>query len=562
MQESIKIPDSVVIAGLTNTETDREIEAHLASFGSVHRVFRVDTPEYPRHGIIEFTHGTAMQQLAPMLPLTYTSPTTPNVTYKICSLASIYSPLACSKATKTFLKELQAIAKLSAKPFELVLQEELSKITPPSLEPAVKFELNSGEQVSPITTEAKMKSPPNKSKDNVNPAPIEMTPSGLTSSFASYLAPPPTTNPHPSHTILSDDVLNPPEVQKVVVEHIVKTDNAVSHFHGSSRLRAFSGKITRPSNEADYETWRTNVDLFLTDPSISDLDRARKIFESLLPPAAVVVKHLGPQALPNAYLELLDSAYGIVADGDECFAKFLSTFQNSGENPSEYLHRLQVVLNTVRKQGGISPTESNRHLLKQFCRGCWDNTLISDLQLEQKRDSPPSFAELLLLLRVEEDRQAAKACRMKHHLGTVKPTSIASKSYATSHVHSACSCTVVEQSSEIEQLKKMVTQIQNQLSKLSASHYQGSRSTPRSDRTSPDKAKFHQGTTQSGKQSKEYIKSSTSLRPGYCYNCGENGHIASNCDQAPNPSLVAFKKAQLQEKRRQMKSQASSSDLN
>lgn len=71
-----------------------------------------------------------MQNLAPVLPLTFTSPTTPTVTYKICSLASIYSPLACGSATQTFLESLQAIAKLSAKPFELLLQEELAKITP------------------------------------------------------------------------------------------------------------------------------------------------------------------------------------------------------------------------------------------------------------------------------------------------------------------------------------------------------------------------------------------------------------------------------------------------
>lgn len=302
--------------------------------------------------------------------------------------------------------------------------------------------------------------------------------------------------------------------------------------------------------------------LFLTDPSISELDRSRKILESLLPPAADIVKHLGPQALPNAYLELLESAYGTVADGDECFAKFLSTFQNSGEKPSEYLHRLHVVLNTAMKRGSVSPTEVNRHLLKQFCRGCWDNSIISNLQLEQKKDNPPSFAEFLLLLRVEEDRQAAKACRMKHHLGPVKSTSIAPKSYAATHVHSACSCTVVEQSSEIEQLKKMVTQIQSQLSKLSACHYQCSRSTPGSNSQYPNKVISQKGTVQSGKQSKEYTKSSISLRPGYCYKCGENGHIAPNCDQAPNPSLVAFKRAQLQEKRRQIKPQAPFSDLN
>jgi hypothetical protein len=97
--------------------------------------------------------------------------------------------------------------------------------------------------------------------------------------------------------------------------------------------------------------------------------------ESLGPPAAHVVKPVGPQALPTAYLELLDSAFGIVQDGDELFAVFLNTFQNTGETPSQFLHRLQTILTKVLKRGGLSANEADRYLLRQFCRGCWDNVL-------------------------------------------------------------------------------------------------------------------------------------------------------------------------------------------
>lgn len=44
--------------------------------------------------------------------------------------------------------------------------------------------------------------------------------------------------------------------------------------------------------------------------------------ESLLPPAAHIVKHLGPKASPHNYLCLLDSAYDTVDDGDSLFARF------------------------------------------------------------------------------------------------------------------------------------------------------------------------------------------------------------------------------------------------
>lgn len=149
---------------------------------------------------------------------------------------------------------------------------------------------------------------------------------------------------------------------------------------------------------------------------------SRRILDSLLTPAADIVKHLSPHSPPSDYLELLDSAFGTVEDGDELFATFMSTFQNAGEKPSQFLHRLHRVLGAAIKRGDVSATESDWHLLKQFCRGCWDNALITELQLEQKRNNPPAFSDLLLLLRTE-DKQATKAVRMNQHLGTAKHSS-------------------------------------------------------------------------------------------------------------------------------------------
>lgn len=168
--------------------------------------------------------------------------------------------------------------------------------------------------------------------------------------------------------------------------------------YGFSKLRPFPGKIPCPSLEVDYDTWCNNAEFYIT---------------SLLPPAANIVKHLGPQSRLSDYLSVLDSAYSTVDYGDELFAAFLNTNQIAGEKPSAYLHRLQATLSKVVKRNGIAAIDSDRQLLKQFCRGCWNNSFISNLQLEQRKHEPPSFSELLLLLRTEEDKQAAKSCRMK-----------------------------------------------------------------------------------------------------------------------------------------------------
>lgn len=49
--------------------------------------------------------------------------------------------------------------------------------------------------------------------------------------------------------------LSPPEVQRVVVEHIVKREDSTLQMQSSQRLCAFSGKVPRPAHEPDYDSW-------------------------------------------------------------------------------------------------------------------------------------------------------------------------------------------------------------------------------------------------------------------------------------------------------------------
>lgn len=204
----------------------------------------------------------------------------------------------------------------------------------------------------------------------------------------------------------------------------------------------------------------------MTDTSMTPLQQSRKIVESLLPPAADVVRHLNPNNSPSEYLQLLDSACGTVQDGGELFAQFLDTFQNTGEKPSSYLQRLQVALTLTVKRGGAAKNDFDKLLLTQFCRGCWDDSWLTEHQLKQKRTSPPTFPELVLLLRTQEDQIAAKTMRMRQHLGSAKPK-------VTSHIQKA-KC-VTEEDNNIStfstitrELSKQVAEIQSQLVTLTS----------------------------------------------------------------------------------------------
>ena len=203
-------------------------------------------------------------------------------------------------------------------------------------------------------------------------------------------------NPRTGPVHIDEGIYNPSHVQNVVVEHIIGNEPTHTTL-AYTKIRTFSGWRPRPNGEVDYEAWCTQVDLLLSDYSLTDAHKVRKILESLLSPAS---EPLGVTALPSAYFTQLGSAFGGVVDGEELFTAFLGSNQSSGEKPSAFLSRLHSLLTRAMSRGGASASDVKEH--KQFIRDCWDQSLIIGLQLEGKKGSPPSFPDLLLMLRTEQ----------------------------------------------------------------------------------------------------------------------------------------------------------------
>lgn len=153
--------------------------------------------------------------------------------------------------------------------------------------------------------------------------------------------------------------------------------------------------MPKPPGEVDFETWCLHFKLMFQDGLPTDMQR-KMILESLLSPASDILKQLGSHSPPRDYVILLQSAYGLVDDGEEIFATFLSTLQDAGENASEYLQKLQALLSTAIRRGGVGEANTSRQLFKQFTRGCWDQCLLLTLQQKINTESPPHFSELLL----------------------------------------------------------------------------------------------------------------------------------------------------------------------
>ncbi len=296
--ENVVIENSVIIRGMTNTEFDEDLTDFLNKYGRICRHLCIDDPKLPYHRdvIIEYSSCSALVTLKPLLPYIFKSPH--NVVYHTRLLSRVYASAVTEQATTHYFAELKIIAKLSFKTFEELLKEQLLSTTASAAESLIDANYLESSQINH----------PSLSDIPLPPKQAEYSEGGQHSDTAycvinGSFSPP----------------LNPPEVQRMVVEHILRSD-VVSSFSTSFRLRVFSGRILRPSGEVDYDTWRNSIELLLQDHSLSDLNRSRKILDSLLPPAAEMVKQIGAKALPAAYLDALDSAFDIVEDSDDLFA--------------------------------------------------------------------------------------------------------------------------------------------------------------------------------------------------------------------------------------------------
>ncbi|KAL1274974.1 hypothetical protein QQF64_027788 [Cirrhinus molitorella] len=265
-----------------------------------------------------------MQSLHPLLPLNLESSSNPSTIFQVRALAAEYVPPASRTATETYLEQLKAIAKESGRPFHSVFQEEFKKLGEIHSVDQPLTESVEAAHLQPKSSPFISESPNVKVTDGQSSDPKNPTKGGIV--YVSPSSPETTTDDNPVTTCFPSpiNIVENPHVQRMVVEHVVKASEAMLSPQTSVRLRVFSGKSPRPPNEPDFDTWRASVDYLLNDPSISDLHRTRKILDSLLPPAADIVKHVRSPALPAVYLGLLESVYGSVEDGDELLAKFMS----------------------------------------------------------------------------------------------------------------------------------------------------------------------------------------------------------------------------------------------
>ena len=146
------------------------------------------------------------------------------------------------------------------------------------------------------------------------------------------------------------------------------------------------------------------------------------------------------------------------------------------------------------------------------------------------------------MLRTEEDRRSAKLERMRKHLGNTK---------AASHIHSVFSMPTYDPDPDVavpkkqdntHTLEKEVAELRKQVALLTQKEKCDMKETDTSCSTIRNKSEAKGNCLTAGAVNpRPALKVSTYPKPWFCFRCGQNGHIAANCENEANPALVCKK---------------------
>ena len=205
---------------------------------------------------------------------------------------------------------------------------------------------------------------------------------------------------------------------KTVVEHIHKIQDR-PRKHDYKRLRGFSGKSPVPNGELPFSTWYLHAEQMLSEASLSEEEKRLRLSESLSPPALTLYRRaaeeLGPEATGLKLLEQLGKAFGVACEGEDLYTRFRDTYQEKGEAASAYLLRLDERLDQAIQFGDVDRERADKLRLSQFIRGSiFSEGLVSNLQLRQRKTTPPTLVALLREVRIEESEEAARLTRREN----------------------------------------------------------------------------------------------------------------------------------------------------
>ncbi|KAK2840903.1 hypothetical protein Q7C36_012482 [Tachysurus vachellii] len=279
-------------------------------------------------------------------------------------------------------------------------------------------------------------------------------------------------------------------------ESIIRETNAYR------QLRTFSGITPTPAGEESLENWIEQARIMAEECECSEKEKRRRIMESLKGPALDIIKAVRfstPAASASQYLEALENTFGTSESEEDLYFAFCLLHQLTGEALSDFLCRIEKSLSKVVRKGGLTPNMMDRTRLEQLIRGAVEaDLMLLQLRLRERREQPPTFLALLNEIKEGVENEAAR-----HKIkASVKHIQLKSKTTLDSSVVRQLRAEIQElrsrfvddpksvsvssmrvnqkdkqdkkkpetqEESEVQMLKKLVQQLQQQLTVMSIS---------------------------------------------------------------------------------------------
>ncbi|XP_055000701.1 paraneoplastic antigen Ma2 [Sorex araneus] len=177
------------------------------------------------------------------------------------------------------------------------------------------------------------------------------------------------------------------------------------------KLRVFSGSTVPGPEEEPFEVWLEQATEIIREWPVAEAEKKRWLMESLRGPALDLMHILqadDPSIGVEDCLEAFKQVFGSLESRRTSQVKYLKTYQEEGEKVSAYVLRLETLLRKAVEKRAIPRNIADQVRLEQVMAGAsLSEVLWCRLREMKDQGSPPSFLELMKIIREEEEEEAS-----------------------------------------------------------------------------------------------------------------------------------------------------------
>ncbi|XP_066123139.1 paraneoplastic antigen Ma2 [Saccopteryx bilineata] len=177
------------------------------------------------------------------------------------------------------------------------------------------------------------------------------------------------------------------------------------------KLRVFSGSAVPGPEEEPFEIWLEQATEIVKEWPVAEVEKKRWLAESLRGPALDllhIVQADNPSVSVEECLEAFRQVFGSLESRRTSQVKYLKTYQEEGEKVSAYVLRLETLLRRAVEKRAIPRNIVDQVRLEQVMAGAsFSQTLWYRLRELKEQGPPPSFLELMKVIREEEEEEAS-----------------------------------------------------------------------------------------------------------------------------------------------------------